>query len=229
MTDENHPSFSEAEFASESTDAIRILCVDDHRLVREGIVALISGQPDMRVVATAATGQQAIALFGRYRPDITLMDLQLAGMSGLDAVKAIHEEDHDARIIMLTMHSGEEDIYRALAAGVSTYLLKDTVSADLIRVIREVHGGQRPLGRDIQARLAQRASHRTLTSREVQIVELIAQGLRNKEIGNVLAISEETVSVHMRNIFAKLGVKDRTAVLAVAVKRGLIHLGSEEL
>ena len=229
MTDPNRSSSTGAESASESTDPIRILCVDDHRLVREGIVALISGQPDMQVVATAATGQQAIALFRRYRPDITLMDLQLAGMTGLDAVKAIHEVDGHARIIMLTMHSGEEDIYRALAAGVSTYLLKDTVAADLIRVIREVHRGQRPIGRDIQARLAQRASHPALTSREVQIVELIAQGFRNKQIANALEISEETVAVHMRNIFAKLGVQDRTAVLAVAVKRGLIHLGGEEL
>ena len=207
------------------TAAIRILCVEDHRLVREGIAALLGQQPDMQVVAAAATGEEGIVQFRRQRPDVTLMDLQLPGMSGLDAIRKILGEAPAARIIVLTMYHGEEDIYRALEAGAAAYVLKDTLSDDLIRVIRDVHRGKRPIASaDVQSRLAERGRHKHITPRELQVIELVSQGMRNKEIAASLGISEETVQVHLRNIYLKLNVNDRTAVLAVAVRRGLIHL-----
>ena len=203
---------------------IRILCVEDHRLVRDGIVALIGQQSDMQVVASAATGEEAVAMSKRSSPDVTLMDLQLPKMSGLEAIRAILHERAEARIIVLTMFHGEEDIYRALEAGATTYLLKDTLADELIRIIREVHLGKRPMSANVRASLAERAEHRHVTPRELQVIELLSQGMRNKEIAVLLGISEETVQVHLRNIYMKLNINDRTAVLAVAMRRGLIHL-----
>ena len=204
---------------------IRVLCVEDHRLVREGIAALLDQQPDMQVAASAATGEEGIVQFRRHRPDITLMDLQLPGMSGLDAIGEMLQESPDARVIVLTMYHGEEDVYRALEAGAAAYLLKDTRSDELIRTIRDVHRGGRPMASaDVQSLLAERNRHKHITPRELQVIELVSQGMRNKEIAAALGISEETVQVHLRNIYLKLNVNDRTAVLAVAVRRGLIHL-----
>ena len=203
---------------------IRVLCVDDHRIVREGIGLIIARQPDMEVVGSAATGEEAIALFKRERPDVTLMDLQLATMSGLEAIQAIRREDADARIIVLTMYQGDEDIHRALTAGATTYLLKDTLSDDLIRFVREVHAGRRPIRADVKARLDERATQPTLTPREVQVMELVSEGRRNKEIAVLLGISEETVQVHLKNIFAKLKVGERTAAVNVAIRRGIVHI-----
>ena len=204
---------------------IRILCVEDHRLVREGIASLLSQQPDMRVVTSAATGEEGIVQFRQHRPDVTLMDLQLPGMSGLDAIREIRRESPDARVIVLTMYHGEEDVYRALEAGAAAYVLKDTLSDELIRAIRDVHRGRQPIASaDVQSLLAERNRHKQITPRELQIIELVSQGMRNKEIAVALGISEETVQVHLRNIYLKLNVNDRTAVLAVAVRRGLIHL-----
>ena len=178
----------------------------------------------MEVVASAATGEEAVILFKQHHPDVTLMDLQLPSMSGLDAIRAIRQEDADARIIVLTMYDGEEDIYRALQEGASTYLLKDTLFDDLAARIRKVRDSDQPLPPEVGARLAERQSHRTLTQRETEVVELLAQGQRNKEIAAALNISEETVQVHLRNLFKKLEVHDRTAVIRVAMHRGLIHL-----
>jgi DNA-binding NarL/FixJ family response regulator len=203
---------------------IRVLCVDDHRIVREGIGLIISRQPDMEVVGSAATGEEAVAFFKRERPDVTLMDLQLPTMSGLEAIQAIRQEDADARIIVLTMYQGDEDIHRALAAGATTYLLKDTLSDDLIRFVREVHSGRRPIRADVKARLDERATQPTLTPREIQVLELVSQGRRNKEIAVLLGISEETVQVHLKNIFAKLKVGERTGAVNVAIKRGIVHI-----
>jgi two-component system, NarL family, response regulator len=204
---------------------IRVLCVDDHRIVREGIALIIARQPDMTVVGSAATGEEAIALFTRHRPDVTLMDLQLGSMSGVDAIRAIRLRDAAARIIVLTMYHGDEDIHRALEAGAAIYLLKDTLSDDLIRVVREVHAGQKPMiGPEVQARLAERAAGPTLTPREIQVVELISRGMRNKEIAAALGITEETAQVHVKNILAKLKVQDRTAAVNVALRRGIIHI-----
>ena len=202
---------------------IRVLCVDDHRIVREGIGLIIARQADMEVVGSAATGEEAVLLFTRERPDVTLMDLQLPTMSGLDAIRSIRREDAEARIIVLTMYQGDEDIHRALSAGATTYLLKDTLSDDLIRFVREVHAGRSPIRADVKARLDERAGQPTLTPREVQVMELVYEGRRNKEIGTLLGISEETVQVHLKNIFAKLKVGERTAAVNVALRRGIVH------
>lgn len=203
---------------------IRILCVDDHRLVLAGIELMIGRQSDMVVVGSATTGEEAVSLFRQHKPDITLMDLQLPVMTGLEAIRAIRHLSPDARIIVLTMYHGDEDIHRALAAGAWTYLLKDMLSDDLMRVIREVHAGQRLLLPDVQVRLDERATRPSLTPREVQVTELIGRGLRNKEIASELHISEETVQVHVKSILTKLSVNDRTAAVNVAMRRGIIHL-----
>ncbi len=207
------------------TDAIRVLCVDDHQVVREGISLIIDRQADMVVVGAAATGEEAVALFERERPDVTLMDLQLRSMGGVDAIRAIRRLDPAARVVVLTMFRGDEDIHRALEAGASTYLLKDTLSDDLVRVVRDVHAGREPpVSADVQAMLAEHAARPRLTPREVQVVELISLGMRNKEIAVSLGISEETVQVHVKNILAKLEVQDRTAAVNVALRRGIIHI-----
>jgi len=207
------------------TDAkIRVLCVDDHWIVREGVALIIASEPDMEVVGSAATGEDAVLLFKQHRPDVTLMDLRLRTMSGLEAIQAIRREQADARVIVLTMYQGDEDIHRALAAGAAAYLLKETLSDDLIRIVREVHAGERPIGPDVQARLDERAAQPTLTLREIQVLELVSQGRRNKEIASILGISEETVHVHLKNIFAKLKVNERTAAVNVALRRGIVHI-----
>jgi RNA polymerase sigma factor (sigma-70 family) len=202
---------------------IRVLCVDDHRLMREGIMRVVGLQPDMMVVAQASNGEEAVEQFLQHRPDITLMDLQLPRVNGLHAIRAIRHAQPDARIIVLTMYQGDEDIHRALSAGATTYLLKDTLSDDLIRFVREVHAGRSPIRADVKARLDERAEHPTLTPREVQVMELVYEGRRNKEIATLLGISEETVQVHLKNIFAKLKVGERTAAVNVALRRGIVH------
>ncbi len=204
--------------------AIRVLCVDDHPIVRDGVSLIIDMQPDMQVVGVASTGEEALSLFSRHHPDITLMDLQLPGISGLEAIKNIRIEDPDARVIVLTMSEGDEDIFRALKAGASTYLLKNTLSDDLVRVVREVHGGKHPLSAEIAERLAARKTEATLTQRETDVLKLLAQGMRNKEIGAHLGITEETTHGYIKSIFAKLKVQDRTAAVTVALRRGIIHL-----
>ena len=204
--------------------SIRILCVDDHRIVREGLALIIGRQPDMVVVGTASSGEEAVELFTRFKPDITLMDLNLRGMSGLDAIKAIRRQDARARLVVLTMHNGEEYIHRALEAGAASYVLKDTLSDNLVGTIRDVYEGRHSLAPDVEARLAERAGNAHLTPREVQVIELISQGMRNKEIAATLGISFETAQVHVKNILAKLKVQDRTAAVSVAVRRGIIQL-----
>ena len=203
---------------------IRVMCVEDHRIVREGIALILGQEPDIDVVAACATAEEAVLLHRSYRPDVTLMDLRLGKMSGVDAIKAIRKEDPNARIVVLTMYEGDEDIFRAHEAGATTYLLKDTLSSDLIRVVREVHAGQRPVVPEVQARLKERAAGPTLTSREIEVLQLISEGLRNKEVGATLGITEGTVQIHVKNIFGKLNVKDRTAAVQVAVRRGLVYM-----
>lgn len=208
-----------------SVEHIRVLCVDDHRIVRDGLALIISQQADMTVVGVAATGEEAVALFRQLRPDVTLMDLQLPAMSGLEAIRQIRRTDEAARVIVLTMYRGDEDIYRALNAGAATYLLKDTVADDLIQVIRAVHAGERPMPSDVKAVLAEHGQWHALTEREVEVLELVYRGQRNKEIGTSLGISEETVRVHLKNVFVKLDVQDRTAAVNVALRRGILHVG----
>jgi RNA polymerase sigma factor (sigma-70 family) len=206
-------------------ERIRVLCADDHRIVREGISLIISQQPDMEVTGAATSGEECLAMFRRRRPDITVMDLQMAGMNGVDAIKAIRKEDPEAKVIVLTMYIGDEDIHQALTAGARAYLYKNTISDDLLRVIREVHRSQEPIiSAEIQARLDERAGRPRVTPREVEILELISQGLRDKEIAEAIGISENTVYVHVKNILAKLGARDRTAAVRAAMRRGIIHM-----
>jgi two-component system NarL family response regulator len=178
----------------------------------------------MEVVGSAATGEEAVEAFLAHRPDVVLMDLQLPRMSGVEAIRAIRELDPGARIVVLTMYEGDEDIYRSIQAGAATYLLKDSLSDDLIRVVRSVHAGGRPIGTEVQQRLEDRAGRPALTEREVRVLELVMAGHRNKEIAASLSIREETVSVHLRNIFTKLDVHDRTAAIYVALRRGILHI-----
>jgi two-component system NarL family response regulator len=206
------------------TPAIRVLCVDDHPVVREGVGLIIDMQPDMQVIGMAATGEEALHLFQQHHPDVTLMDLQLPGISGLEAIKRIRTDDPKARVIVLTMYEGDEDIYRSLQAGAATYLLKNTLSDELVRTVREVHGGEHPISAEVAERLAARKSEATLTHRETEVLKLLAQGMRNKEIGANLGITEETAHGYLKSIFSKLKVQDRTAAVTVALRRGIIHL-----
>jgi two-component system NarL family response regulator len=206
-----------------TASVIRVLCVDDHRLVREGISRIVGLHPDVSVVAQASNGEEAIEAFRRTKPDVTLMDLQMPRMNGLQAIRAIRAEERDARIVVLTMYDSDDDIYRAIQAGAAGYLLKDSVPDDLISVIRTVHGGGRLLPTPVAAALEAKAQPR-LTLREIQVLELLATGNRNKEIAAHLGISTDTVSAHIKSIFAKFGVHDRTAALAEGVRRGIVHL-----
>jgi DNA-binding NarL/FixJ family response regulator len=203
---------------------IRVLCVDDHRLMREGVAKIVGVQPDMEVVAEASNGEHAVSQFLASRPDVTLMDLQLPVTSGTEATRRIRELDHSARIIVLTMYRGDEDVHRAFEAGAMGYVLKDTISDDLIHVIREVYAGRRVVTPEIQQTLDERARLPTLSLRERQVLELMAEGLRNKEIAAALGISADTTGMHVKNIYTKLNVHDRTAAVARAIRRGIIHI-----
>jgi DNA-binding NarL/FixJ family response regulator len=203
---------------------IRVMCVDDHRLMREGISRIVDVQPDMEVIAEASNGEQAVAQFQAHRPDVTLLDLQLPVMNGLEALRVIRERDNTARIVVLTMYQGDEDIYRAFANGAMGYVLKDMIPDDLIHVIREVHAGRPTVLPEIQRVLDRRAAHPVLTMRERQVLELLAGGMRNKEIGATLGITADTTGAHVKSIYAKFGVHDRTAALAEALRRGIIHI-----
>jgi two-component system NarL family response regulator len=203
---------------------IRVMCVEDHRIVREGIGLIINQEADMEVVASCATGEEAIKAYQTCGPDVTLMDLRLGKMSGVEAIKAIRRDHPEARIVVLTMYEGDEDIFRAHEAGATTYLLKDTLSSDLIRIVRAVHAGERPVVAAVQARLKERAASPTLTSREIEVLQLISEGLRNKEVGATLGITEGTVQIHVKNIFGKLNVNDRTGAVQIAVRRGLVQM-----
>jgi len=206
---------------------IRILCVEDHRIVREGISLIVGRQPALKVVGMAESGEEAIQMFKTHRPDVTLMDLRLHEMSGVEAIRAIRRIDPVARIVVLTMYQGDEDIFRALQAGATTYLLKDALADELIQVIRDVHlGKETAVSAQVKARLAERSEKPELTPREIEILNLIAQGLQNKEIASTLGISEATAQVHVKNILAKLEVRHRTAAVNVALRRGIVHIGS---
>jgi len=203
---------------------IRVLCVDDHRIVREGIALILSREPDIEVVARAASGEEAVAMFRRHRPDITLMDLRLKTMSGVEAISAICRDDPNARIIVLTMYVGDEDIHQALAAGATTYLLKEALPDELVRTVRDVYAGEHTLRDDVRAKLEARAGLPALTPRELEVLKLISLGMRNKLIATELGITDTTVAVHIKNIFAKLKVNERTAAVHVAIRRGIVHI-----
>lgn len=204
--------------------SIRVLVVDDHPLMREGLLAMLRTQSDMTVVAEAGSGTDAVAQFGAHHPDVVLMDLRLPGMSGVEAIRKIRSEFPEAKIIMLTTYNGDEDIYRALEAGAKAYMLKETLGIELLEVIRDVHAGQKHIPPAVSARLAEYLPRAELSSRELEVLRLIAEGLRNKEIAAKLGIAEPTVKIHVQKIFSKLNVIDRTQAVVTAAHRGIIHL-----
>jgi DNA-binding NarL/FixJ family response regulator len=206
------------------TQPIRILIVEDHHVVRQGLVALISTVEDMQVIAEAADGRQAVELFRKHQPDVTIMDLRLPALPGVDAIVAIRREYPTARIIVLTTYDGDEDIYRALQAGARGYLLKDMSGDELMEAIRTVHAGRSRIPALVAQRLADRVGGQDLTGRELEVLKLIVAGKSNKEIGKELFISEATVKTHINNLLSKLGVTDRTQAATTALQRGIVHL-----
>jgi DNA-binding NarL/FixJ family response regulator len=207
-----------------TADSIRVFSVDDHPLLREGIAALIKSQPDMVLVSEAASGRDAIQQFQKHQPDVTLMDLRLPDMNGIDVMIAIRTEFPDARIIMLTTFEGDVEIQRALEAGARGYMLKSMPPKELLEVIRQVHAGKKRIPPEIAAHIAEHISDEDLTEREVEVLREIAGGNRNRDIAEKLFITEETVKVHMKHIMEKLGASDRTQAVAIGVRRGIIQL-----
>ena len=203
---------------------IRILSADDHPLLREGIAAVINSQPDMLMVSQASTGAEAIERYREHRPDVTLMDLRLPDLSGIDAIIAIREEFPEARIIVLTTFDGDVEINRALQAGARGYLLKSMPPSELAEVIRQVHAGKKRVPPEIAAQIAEHMSDESLTAREIEVLQQVACGNRNRDIAGILCISEETVKVHIKHIMDKLGARDRTQAIAFAVRRGIIQI-----
>jgi len=209
---------------SADSSIIRILCVDDHPLLRGGITALVDGQPDMKVVAECSNGREAIQQQRAHKPDITLMDLQMPEMSGLDAIIAIRGEFPDARIIVLTTYAGDVQALRALQAGARAYLLKDQVHKELLETIRAVHSGKKTISPQVSYELAEHATDDALTKAEVEVLRLIAAGNANKQIADHLGITEDTVKGRVKNILSKLGANDRTHAAMIGLKRGVIEL-----
>src|ERR1700730_5110455 len=203
---------------------IRILSVDDHALLRQGIAALVNGESDMKLVAEASDGQEAIDKFRLHRPDVTLMDLQMPALSGIDAIIGSRSEFPNARVIVLTTYAGDVQVLRALKAGARGYILKAHVRSGLPDTIRAVHAGQKRIPPEVASELAEHAADEDLTSRELDVLRLIAAGNANKEIGGQLSITEETVKSHVTNILAKLGANDRTHAVTIGLKRGIIEL-----
>lgn len=206
------------------SEPIQVMVVDDHHIVRQGLVALLNTVPDMTVVAEASDGQEAMELFRRYRPDVTLMDLRLPVLSGVEALTRIRQEFPTARVIVLTTFDGDEDIYRALQAGARGYLLKGMFGDELMDAIRAVHAGKSRIPPAVAERLALRMGGQELTARELDVLKLIVSGKSNKEIGAELKISEATVKTHINSILSKLNVSDRTQAATTALQRGIVHL-----
>jgi DNA-binding NarL/FixJ family response regulator len=210
--------------ATTNPSPIRILLADDHPLLRDGVAGLVADQPDMKLVGEASNGREAIDQFRRHRPDIILLDLQMPEMNGIDAILAIRGEFPEARIVVLTTYTGDAQILRALKGGAQAYLLKSALRRELLDTIRAVHKGQRRIPPEVAAQLAEHAADDPLTSREVEVLRLIAAGKANKLVASDLSITEETVKGHVKSILSKLGASDRTHAVTIALKRGIIEL-----
>ena len=208
---------------------IRVLSVDDHELVRKGIAAILQTDSKILLVAEASTGEEGLRLFREYRPDVTLMDLRLPDKSGIVVTREIRHEDEKAKVIALTSYDGDQDIYRALEAGVRGYLLKEMVHTEIIRAIQIVHAGKRYIPSEVSQQLNGFFPEVALTPREVEVLSFVARGLGNKEIGDALGTASGTVKAHVQSILGKLGAKDRTHAVTIALRRGIIHLHSPEL
>ena len=204
--------------------AIRLLIVDDHPAFRAGLVALLADEGDLQVVDECGDGQTAVELYRRHRPDVALMDLRLPGLSGVEAILAIRQEFPDARVIVLTTFDADEDIYRAIQSGAKSYLLKDMSKVEIVGAIRAVHAGQDALPEGVAERLADRRRRQDLTSREVEVLQLLVKGRSNKEIASDLSLAEDTVKSHLKTLFAKLEVRDRTAAAIRAIRLGIVRL-----
>jgi len=203
---------------------IRVLCVDDHPLVRKGIAAILANEPDMKLVGESGGGRDAITLFRQLQPDVTLMDLRMPDTDGIEAVRQIRADFPDARIIALTSFDGDQDIYRALEAGVRGYILKEMVHTEVLRAIRMVHSGKRLMPPEVAQRLSEYFPQSPLTPREMEVLSLVAQGLANKEIAAKLGTAGGTIKMHVQNILAKLHASDRTHAVTIALHRGIIRL-----
>ncbi len=204
--------------------AIRLLIVDDHPAFRAGLVTLLGDQADLRIVAQCGDGREAVELYRREKPDVVLMDLRLPGLSGVEAILAIRQEHPEARVIVVTTYDSDEDIYRAIQSGAKSYLMKDMSKAEIVGTIRAVHTGQEKLPASIAERLAERRRRPELTLREVEVLQLLVKGRSNKEIASGLSIAEDTVKSHLKTLFTKLGVQDRTAAAISAIRHGIVPL-----
>jgi DNA-binding NarL/FixJ family response regulator len=213
-----------AERSSNANESIRILVADDHPVVRTGLAAVLVQQPGLELVAEAENGARAVALYREHQPDVCLMDLRMPVMDGVEAIRTITAEFPMARILALTTYEGDADIRRALEAGARGYLLKDMLLTDVIRAVRAVHSGERVIPNAVAARLAEFPERSDLTERELEVLQLVARGLSNKDVARVIGRTDETVKIHLKNVFAKLDVADRTEAVTVALTRGLIHL-----
>jgi two-component system NarL family response regulator len=213
--------------AAESTPParrIRILLADDHPVVRVGLRTMLEAEPDLEVVGEAVDGAGVVAAFTEHRPDVTLLDLRMPGMTGPETITAIRKIAPDANIIVVTTYDADEDVFRAVQAGARGYLLKDTFAEGMLEAIRNVHAGRRLIDPAVAARLMDRLNEPSLTSREMGVLELVARGMTNREIGTALSVGEETVKAHLKHVFVKLGASDRTEAALIAVQRGLIRL-----
>lgn len=215
---------SRVEAQCDARGVIRVLCVDDHPIVRKGIASLLANEPDLKLVGEAAGGREAVERYRDTRPDVTLMDLRLPDFDGVTAIRMIREEFPEARIIALTSYDGDQEIYRALEAGARGYLLKEMVHTDVLRAIRAVQSGKRLIPPEVSARLAEFFPQIVLTEREVEVLSFVARGLANKDIAHHLGTASGTIKMHVQNILTKLGASDRTHAVTIALQRGILHL-----